>query len=1279
MLGSTSLRGSPPTEQPLPERRPARRTSISHLKLHFSKVVCATPSLSRNRKSTMNTAELLESMTDAGQFELLATAVLREALPYCISLVHTGVNASGKTISAPLDGICFVPGAEPPHVVVVHHTTTDRRHLRDKWLANPAHATSRSNPQAAGDLVTAAEFVAKEKRANPELRATLILTTNREPGSRLLADVHSEANRRGLELDIWHRSRLCHFLDHRPSGHSIRRSYLGVKQELLTTDLLHELSQRSLREHPPPSDVRTWIPRSLDATLQAIPNGVTFLVASSGLGKSVACRKALQDHIHRGGCGLVVPHENLVAAPTLDQALRTTLAQLQPNLVVQGAVDSYVSTPQPLLLVVEDVNRSGQAQLLAAKLARWGSATTPEGEANVASFSWRLLCPLWPTAIASMDSTIKEQIKALVLPVSGFTEDEAREAVLAKGRFQGKKLSSLEATEIARALGFDPLLIALYTFAELPDPDQVIARYIENNLAAVASAGVDYVASDYRAALHALALGMLERRQLSPRWSEIREWSRVERSVLTLLAHMVHAGEPIRLDGTSTESSVAFRHDRVRDCLLADAVVEASRQGPLDDTLLTEPYFAEVMGLALIRGGIEAGLLQRLTDKNPLALFHALRFAGADTGDLASLLLDAIRGWLDRPTGRSRTHRHLRSEALAALAEAHRPEIPALVGAFPEPSTHGQLARLRNGDTSGGMELCSIMEPGVTAPWRDSQLDHAKLHHATGLTRDIARALETANLTAAAKRGALRLAGHLAAPALAPSIAKCWARDEDPTANLQDYLWASAQCCGEEAARYLRPVCDAWAQVSDESSGGMPSPRVALAADHLRWAFRRWPPSGAIDYFVARATDKALAWPILCMLNGIDHPSAVDFVARECARIRRLNGPEAAEPPFIFFCVLEWGRSAQGRERSMSANSRQVLYDLWCDEAEDRHVREMAFRLWAATTTPDDVRALRRAPRHDDLASHVLAARLARGDKDAIPRLLPNLAKDDRGYWWQFVGSVWSPPLVQALDKSLDRRRTLVSDGWGQTCGTDWILPNILVDNLSTSEAERLLLAHWSHLRFANRYILAALYLATPPLLKAVGSALSECPEPRMLLEHLADQFGVPGRDRGALVREEQLLAVVPYLSLLSQRSIQTLWNACNHHGWYGLRRQHLDPLVAEPFPVGWWNRTGLESTLDDATTLGHGLVLDSQISAAIAAGVSWSEILTTMLGWLSSQVSVESLEVVAEAIAKRGCRADVDALADSVALIEDGTAEAIVGDARFAVCRRTLLDQVDY
>jgi hypothetical protein len=239
--------------------------------------------------SAEKTSQALAAITDEGLFELLATAILREANPSYRSLVHPGVNVVGKTVKSPLDGICFVQGADPPHMIAVHHTTTARDDLEKKWLHDPSKARPRtgSRPTApAGDLIKTSELVAEERIRTPNMRATLVLTTNEEPSEALVRTVEAAGRDRGLEIDLWSRSRLSHFLDNQPAGQWIRRSFLNIEQELLSTELLHELSKKSLEIHSPPDNPTAWVPRALDTTLTtSLRRDVTFLMAGSGLGK----------------------------------------------------------------------------------------------------------------------------------------------------------------------------------------------------------------------------------------------------------------------------------------------------------------------------------------------------------------------------------------------------------------------------------------------------------------------------------------------------------------------------------------------------------------------------------------------------------------------------------------------------------------------------------------------------------------------------------------------------------------------------------------------------------------------------------------------------------------------------------------------------------------------------------------------------------------------------------------------------------------------------------
>jgi len=114
----------------------------------------------------------------------------------------------------------------------------------------------------------------------------------------------------------------------------------------------------------PDDDPDAWVSRGLDRDVAEAIHGqdALFIIAESGLGKSVACYKRLEQHVAAGGFGLILPHQVVNSALTIEQAVETALLQLHPKLVAGAGLDalSFCSADRPLVMVVEDINRSGQ-------------------------------------------------------------------------------------------------------------------------------------------------------------------------------------------------------------------------------------------------------------------------------------------------------------------------------------------------------------------------------------------------------------------------------------------------------------------------------------------------------------------------------------------------------------------------------------------------------------------------------------------------------------------------------------------------------------------------------------------------------------------------------------------------------------------------------------------------------------------------------------------------------------------------------------------------------
>lgn len=1186
--------------------------------------------------NTPRTRRALESLTDPGLFEELATAILREEHPDCRSLSHTGTNSDGKTVTSPLDGICFERSNDAPHMVVVHHSTAARSELKRKWLNDPENQepdASTRRPKEVGDLVKVARIAKAEREERPDLRVTLILTTNREPQDPLIREVGSVADRHGIEADIWSGSRLCHFLDNDPTGQWLRRTYLGIEQEVLSEQLFRDLAKENQKHNHPHGRASDWIAREIDRELEEWRRpGVTFLVAPSGFGKSVACYRRLESHLDRGGLGLVLRNETVTTSLTLEHAVTTTLRQIHPKLV-EGETPalSFGSATSPLLIVVEDIARSGQAPQLAEKLGRWHESS-PKG--------WQLLCPIWPEVLTSLGELMRKRVEPLLLSVGKFTEDEGIDAVQARAASEGVEVTSLEARSIAHALGNDPLFVALYDItgdSRSPSPLAIVRQFIDGALERASSAST-YTSTEYRQALRIFGQEMLQRRALQPFMGEIISWESLQGTTLAVIRCLLRHGELVQLAGPSDRQEIHFRHDRVRNQILADAIVEMDQENRLDAGIVSDPFFAELLGVALASAECSLDCAQRIQTTNPLALFYAFRWSAKVGTSRDSAIVRRIHDWLDTDSAQARSHLSLRWKALALLAETDWPDALEIARRIGEYSPDKYLTLLRNGDIAGGINLCSTLDPGVGAPWRDIQVAHAKHHYSSKLAVDLERNLRREDLPPLARLGSLRMAGHLADSRLAPALVASW-EIERSSSYLPAYLWAFAHCCGEDAETYLEPAVNFWASLSDKpEEDGLPSARNAVAARHLRWALRRWPPADAVEYFVERGREEALRRPIFILLGEVDHPAAVAFTARELAE---RSQKEMLHPMHL---TSVWER-AQEQGRPMSEASRNRLLGLWNSDVNDEDLRVSAFSLWKATKRPGDIDLLRSIPMTHALSERLLEARLVRGDQASIPALIERIRHGDKPcYWWQFGRYVWSSELTDTLDWQLTERSRQVERKWLAYFDSDGVTYE-LVMRLRKDAAEEMLLKHWSHIRFSSYFVSAALYFATPALLQRVQESIEACPEPASLVQYLSQHYGINTQGRAGVQSKRQIEVLEPYLDLLSSNDISSFWEACNEHGWFDVRAAYFDDRLEIPFLDWLWDPVRAEAALDkmvendDTGWIGH------WVERFERTGVSWTRISELLLTWLGKRDAVESFRLVAAAIGSRGKRTDLNRL----------------------------------
>jgi len=1215
-------------------------------------------------------ATSLEGMSDTGQFELLATAVLRRAHPNCTNLIHTGINAEGKPIRSPIDGITLIPGSSPPRFVMIQHTTDARTKLRGKWMGDGE------------DIAKAATLINQERQRAPEAQLTLILTTNRIPNEDVFRDAHTFANSLDIDLDIWDRSRLSDFLDNTPDGQWLRHIYLGISQERLSFDLLAAISEQSANSFQATllDTPEAWIDRKLDTAIQSRiedGNNISFIVMPSGMGKSTALSRLFSRWITNSNIGLWIPAEVLQDAHTLDQAIDVVLHTYSPKLENNaGALSrTFGSRERPLLLLVDDINRSSQPAALLERLTAWCASISPSNSSAASQPSAiRILCPVWPQTLEQIPEHVRRTVESCAVVHGSFSNAEAIEAVLSRAAIAEIPLSRMRASEIATALGNDPLLIAIAspeTSAGL-SAASVIPTFISQQIAACsASSQGSFIAGDYHRALSELAWEILVRHNLLPRWDEILEWFRNRTEILDPLRNLTRQRTLCHTEGDDQSAVFVFRHDRIRNAMLAIALNRRMVLDRLPDEVLSEPYYADVLGQALVGDNLPQTWIERLKHRNPLALFYALRMFEEPSTDFEHAITSAILSWLDTPEAMNRSTEQMQWAMHAVLAEIDSPATLQVASRFQQTGWSLDYAKFRNGDLLRGAAVCYSLDPHCNAPYRDALIQHV-IERDSALIEKLGAQLIAPELTSKQRTGSLYLAGFIADPDLGNAIASCWQLFGNTPDNLAAFVWAACQCSDEHPDRILDPIFGYWASLPERDENDKNKPHRNLVYDHgVQWGFARLVPTGSLQHLIAKAKQEELRWPITFLIEHVDHPDAVAFIAGERARIAHEIEGSGKFSPWLSIGSTSLDR----RNYSLSARSRERLRQIWEAENADAHLRERAFELWAINAKQEEISILPNPLPIEKMCDRLLQLRIRLGDLTAIPEFRQKLRTAKHpAYWWQFARDFWCPELLEQLDEELTRRGESINPTWVMSeYETDWITSDLIM-KISSSDAEKLLVKHWPHLRYDDHFVQAALFVATPRSLALADKSIRECPTPAKLLEYLDHRWSIGGTEQRDRLTNARLNAIEPYLDLFSESTIHSLWVACNVHAFHEWRRRHLDHRLTQQ----WSGRCGINdlalfAELDQFALDANRGWPDFWLEQFDKRGDPPDRALNTVKEWLAARRTLSALQITAKCIALRGQRSDLGIL-DIPEAPTGAEADEIRSDTRFAVFRRSIV-----
>ena len=938
----------------------------------------------------------------------MATSVLRNSNCDYEAIVHLGINAQGKTIRSPVDGFCRIPGSEPAHYLFAQYTTTDKKSLRSKWL-----------DETDGDLIKSHRLAESLRESMPDAKFKVLLVTNQNIDIDLSMEIDKESEELGLEYEIWEQSRLVDFLDNKPEGHWIRKECLSIEAERLSDSLLKHLCSRSLVRYERNflSAPESWVSRELDDRIKnyLLNNKYMFqaLLGESGFGKSVAAYKEFKNHLESGGRGIWVPAESILKCNSIESLLDEVLHDLYPSLLSDSGkeVPKFIPEGFKFLLVVDDINRTDRPKEILNKLLAWSRPFHSEdGSRNQFYSPYLVVCPLWPQI---WDQYLGNNWWIDTVSVGPMNAKEGSCAVMKVVSQAGISITGAQAVSLTTKMGNDPILIGLFGQIISKDNDatklkdraeNVVEVFIAKSIEEIVLERKSYLIDDYKTTLSNLGRWMLLNRKLLPTWEEINTWFKDDQEQIRALRDLIQSKILCQL---TDESRLIFRHDRIREALLAKSMILLLGNHAQREEIFKEPYYAEIIGKAIILSTPSDEILDGLAEDNPLALFEAVKNLGAINNKNHKKIINLIFNLYENKLKKGIIPESNFNSICWSLLEADSPAILEITKDYPAVPPI-LLSRLRNGCALSGAIYCSFddFEPGNNSDLRDRIIDHAKRLHCQILLKDLRLLLTSTQASDKIRKGALILTGFLGFD-LEEEILACWNLAIEKDLILTAAIWAAARCCKTKAKDILNPMMKYWSNVSDEENSYGMTPRRDIA-EKLLFGLSHGINDAVIHYFINLYDFcEPLCWPITIMFERIDSPEAIEFITRVTAKEQTffaMSLPDRWDPSFP-------------AGKKMSQASMDHLRILWESADSGDSLKNQAFRIWIRGAGVKELDIIRMITTDSKLYHLAIRRRALLGDRSVIPEIVSILSSET--HMFDVAYNVWDNKIMAVAERDL--------------------------------------------------------------------------------------------------------------------------------------------------------------------------------------------------------------------------------------------------------------------
>jgi hypothetical protein len=969
---------------------------------------------------------------------------------------------------------------------MIEHTTVKKEDLEIKWLSETVNKE--------GDLVKAGKEAIDIKKKIPDAEFTLILTTNRrfthnedEP---LYIKLDRKAKEFGIKLEIWEQSRIVDYLNNEPYGHWLRKKFLGITAELLSKPLFFEICEKSLKAYSSMllTNNDELIPRDYDDIIEKSILNTQFpihlIVGESGIGKSTIVNKFLERCLKREIYALWIPAEVIQESINIENAIKQFVLKIHSTVFLESInnVINEIAENNKIILVIDDVNSLDKPKATVQKLLSWSK---PKDDKK-AKFS--VVCPIWPDIWYPISFENKGKKWINTLPVSYFSEKEGQKAVQLITKKAGFMISSIKARNLAKKLGNDPFLIDSFSAVISYEDEQkleiltnnVLDNYILKETNRISSQlNSSFLPQEYQAALDSLCSSMLYNRKFFLKLEEINEWFMYEPNTIGAIKELLKDQKLCKLDESHR---LIFKHDRLLNHLQVKALANLILSNEDIDIILSEPYYAEIIGQAILKAPFNKEILLKLYETNVLSLFESIKYFETNSSSFKDEITKLVITW-------SQNKNSFESESVLESIYQCLIEIDSeIVINITEnmPKNHlTLLARLRNGCVSSGIEYCTShreFEPSSNFLLRDLIIEQAKVSHGDKIREELIKLLVSDQLNDNQRAGALTLIGFFQFDKCEEEIICCWNLSENKEIVLSAALWAGLNCFKLNIEFYFEPIITFWSALPDAGEQEWYPLKNRIASDlRLSFGYKTRLNTATIN-FLTHVCDckKSMVQNIQHILNYVDNPEAVEFIVKKNAEHERSD--------FTF----PWYTKVFDYAHKLSKESRIRLKSLWEGSYNDE-IKKTAFRLWSTNVEKSELDLLRQISHDSPLFYHAIFKRAELGDRSVVREYVSLLHSDS--YLFYGAHNIWCDEIMEVTRDYLSSfKDNIPSDFTGGYKNIHLDLYHLLFF-IPENDAETLLTDYWGHLKYGPKFIQAALYVGTPKCLELADLAIKECPQ----------------------------------------------------------------------------------------------------------------------------------------------------------------------------------------